>query len=69
MKGGNRYGCRWPDASETGAITDSFRLAAAYAKETGVPGLTGTVIDYDASVMPKRERDEDEEDTGEEARS
>ena len=27
-----RYGVRWPDGSITGAITDSHRLAAAYAK-------------------------------------
>jgi hypothetical protein len=27
-----RYGVAWPDGSITGAITDSQRLAAAYAK-------------------------------------
>jgi len=28
-----RYGVRWPDGSVTGAITDSQRLAASYAKQ------------------------------------
>jgi hypothetical protein len=27
-----RYGVRWPDGSVTGGITESHRLAAAYAR-------------------------------------
>ena len=30
-----RYGVKWPDGSFTGAITDKYGLAAAYAKSDG----------------------------------
>ena len=30
-----RYGVQWGDKSITGLITDSYKLAAAYAKEHG----------------------------------
>jgi len=30
-----RYGVQWPDGSITGAITDKYTLAAAYAKSDG----------------------------------
>ena len=36
-----KYGCRWPDGSETGPITDKYNLAAAYAKQHG-----GVVVEY-----------------------
>ena len=42
-----RYGVRWPDGSITGAITDSARLAGAYAKDHG-----GAVYAADACGDP-----------------
>jgi hypothetical protein len=42
-----RYGVRWPDGSITGAITDSARLAGAYAKDHG-----GAVYTADACGDP-----------------
>lgn len=39
-----RYGCRWPDGSETGPITDHQRLAASYARDHG-----GTVVVYEVN--------------------
>lgn len=31
----HRYGVKWPDGTETGPITDRYRLAARYAKSEG----------------------------------
>lgn len=42
MSGTSRYGCKWPDGSETGPITDRYRRAAAYAKQH-----EGKVFDYE----------------------
>ena len=51
-----RYGCMWPDNSETGPITDHQRLAAAYAKDH-----EGVVVEY-PSNQPKERKVKDEKD-------
>lgn len=40
-----RYGCRWPDGSETGPISDHYRLALAYSRNHD-----GIVLDYHGEV-------------------
>jgi hypothetical protein len=50
-----RYGIDWPDGTCTGAITDSYRLAAAYAAQHG-----GKVRDDKPKTTAKDEEEQHE---------
>ncbi len=49
-----RYGVKWPDGLVTGGITDSYRLAASYAKDHD-----GTVYEIPARTRPGDDGDQE----------